>query len=185
METSQIEERRIRFEARKLAVELLVKIHLEHLEGSRHLVMNHYRLNFGLSLSAVAGLVTLYAAAIRLGAELGSDPGSLIRIGFALLAIGCLVASAMLATRALRKLASSSAHLLRDPFPNAETELAEIFENPSADETSIVRNILQVMKLRVESEPAFNHTSGRNTFLLVLGVIFGLAPFVVVWPLPM
>ena len=184
METSQIEERRIRFEARKLAVEVLVKIHLEHLQGSRLLVMNHYRLTFGLSLSAVAGLVTLYAAALRFGAELGSDPASLMRIGFAIFAVSSLVASALLATRALRKVASSSAHLLRNPYPNADAEMTQIFEDPTVDEGVIVQNILKVMKLRVESEPAFNHTTGKNTLLLALGVIFGLAPFLVVWPLP-
>lgn len=184
METSQIEERRIRFEAKKLAVEVLVKIHLEHLQGSRILVMNHYRLTFGLSLSAVAGLVTLYAAALRFGAELGSDPTSLLRIGLGIFAVSCLVASAMLATRALRKVASLSAHLLRNPFPGAEAELAQIFEDNSTDEGTIVQNILKVMKLRADSEPAFNHTTGKNTLLLAFGVIFGLAPFVVIWPFP-
>lgn len=184
MDTSHIEERRIRFEARKLAVEVLVKIHLEHLQGSRLLVMNHYRLTFGLSLSAVAGLVTLYAAALRFGAELGNDATSLLRIGLAIFAVGCLVASAMLATRALRKVASGSAHLLRNPYPNADVELALIFEDPTVDEGIMVQNIMKVIQLRVEAEPAFNHTTGKNTMLLVLGVIFGLAPFVVVWPVP-
>jgi hypothetical protein len=171
--------RRIRFEARKLAVETFVKIHLEHLQGARMLLLNHLRLTFGLSLSAVAGLVTIYGAALRMGVELGSDPASVMRICFAVSAIVILVLSALLATRSVRKVAASIAHLTRQPFPNSDAEMAQIFEDSSADEVVIMENILKVMMLRIASEPSLTPATGVTTVLLIAGVLLGFAPFVI------
>ena len=59
------DERRLAFEARRLAVETLIKVYLEHVTHARHLVTAHLRLMFTLSLGALAGVVTLYGATLR------------------------------------------------------------------------------------------------------------------------
>jgi len=62
-----LDDRRMRFDARRLALESFVKIHLEHVTGCRQLLLAHLRMIFTLSLGSLAGLVTLYASVMRFG----------------------------------------------------------------------------------------------------------------------
>jgi len=60
------DKRRLAFEARRLTLEILVKIYSEQFAASRDRATIYLRLMFTLSLGALAGVITLYAAMLRL-----------------------------------------------------------------------------------------------------------------------
>ncbi len=68
-----LDERRLRFEARRLAVETFVRLHIEQVAASRQFLLTHLRLMFTLSLGALASVVTLYGAGLRLGTSASFD----------------------------------------------------------------------------------------------------------------
>jgi hypothetical protein len=162
--------RRLRFEAKRFAIETFVKIHLEHAEGSRLLLVSHSRLMFTLSLGALAGTVTLFAAALR-----QSGPPSIALLGLApivlaALSLAFLVTAAILATRVLHSAASAATELLRQPFPNAERELEEAFDNEFSNEQTILDRVASTILLRLKKETAHQPRTIGITLFLIAGL---------------
>lgn len=95
---SSMDARALRLEARRLSVETLVRVHLECVNGTRQLMLGHQRLMFTLSLGALAGAITLFAAALRLG---GPEmlPLPPLSAALSLTALACLSGSALISAR--------------------------------------------------------------------------------------
>ena len=171
------DDRRIRFEARRLAIESFVKIHLEHVSGTRQLLMNHLKLMFTLSLGALAGVMTLYGAVLRFGSSPAFDaltrPGVLL--GFA--ALASLVGSALLAARGLQHAAGEAARSMRDPIPGASDAATVIFEDPAASEGDVTEALFKLMSAMSEGQPTMQASTWPNMLLLVLGLTFAGASF--------
>ena len=171
--------RRLAFEAKRLAVETLVKIHLEQVTGAHRLATTHLRVMFTLSLGVLAGVVTLYGAMLRLASP--SD-FSAITIYNAILAIGALaalVASALLSARALQQAASATMPFLRDPFPNAGPEIDSIFESDDLDEDQILRKLYLAIGKGVESQAILKVDARLCTTLMIVGLLLTGASFLV------
>lgn len=173
------DDRRIRFEARRLAIESFVKIHLEHVSGTRQLVMNHLKLMFTLSLGALAGVMTLYGAVLRFGGSPAIDaltrPG--ILLGFA--ALASLIGSALLAARGLQLAATEASRFMRDPVPGASDAAAMIFTDPAASEARITEGLFTLMSAMSDGQPTMQASTWPNTILLVLGLTCAGASFLV------
>jgi hypothetical protein len=170
---TSLEDRRMRFEARCFAIESFLKVHLEHAEGARLLLMNHLRLMFTLSLGALAAVVTLYGAVLRFGLEPAAFPLRDQAIAVAIAALTALVASALLSARSLQRTASKAALLLHEPFPGSEADLERIMSDSDIDETEILTHFVRTITARIEAEPVTRISMTLNVVLLVGGV--GLA----------
>lgn len=174
-----LEDRRMRFEARCFAIEGFLKVHLEHAQGARLLLMNHLRLMFTLSLGALAAVVTLYGAVLRFGLDTTAFPLRQEAVGVAFLALAALVVSALLSARALQRTASKAALLLHEPFPGSEDDLERIMRDTDIDETEILAHFVRTITARIEAEPVTRIGMTVNTLLLVTGVgLAGLAFFI-------
>ena len=165
------EDRRLRFEACRFAIDTFVKIHLEHIEGARLLLTSHLRMMFTLSLGALAGLITLYASILRFGSV---D----LHVGFAMAALASMVVSALLSAASLQRASADAALLLRDPFPDTDNALTNIFDKVDADERQILQSVNQALEARVARHPGFDANTRTPTVLLVVGVVMaGLSFF--------
>ena len=171
------EDRRLRFEACRFAIDTFVKIHLEHIEGARLLLTSHLRMMFTLSLGALAGLITLYASILRFGSVDLHAPGGMVRVGFAMAALASMVVSALLSAASLQRASADAALLLRDPFPDTDNALTNIFE-VDADERQNLQSVNQALEARVARHPGFDANTRTPTVLLVVGVVMaGLSFF--------
>lgn len=171
-----LRERSLRMEARKLTVESLVRVHLDSVGGTRQLVLGHQRLMFTLSLGALAGVITLFAAALRLGGP-QMLPLPPLPAGLALLALTALTASALLSAVTLQDATRQASRFLREPFPGAGRELARLFSPTAGDETAIVTGLLDVLARRVQAEPVVEPSTWWTTSLLLIGVAATAAAF--------
>lgn len=171
------DERRLAFEAKRLATETLIKIYLEQVAHARHLITAHLRLMFTLSLGALAGVVTLYGATLRLGAGTGIVTLDRLQVVLGLCALAALVASALLSATALRRAASAALTYVHDPFPGAAAEIAAIFEADELDERQVLRRLYLALDIKSERRPVFRPEAGLSTALLIIGLLLAGAPF--------
>ncbi len=171
-----LRERGLRLEARKLTVETLVRVHLESVSGTRQLVLGHQRLMFTLSLGTLAGVITLFAAALRLGGP-PMLPLPPLSAGLALLALAALTASALLSAATLQQATRQASRFLREPFPEASEDLARLFAPEAGDETAIVTGALEILERRVRAEPVVAPRTWWTTSLLLCGVVAAAAAF--------
>lgn len=165
------DERRLAFEARRLAVETLIKVYLEHVTHARHLVTAHLRLMFTLSLGALAGVVTLYGATLRVGIANGIGTLDRLEVATGLVSLASLVASALLSATALRRTAIIAVSFVRDPFPKVASEIASIFELGSLDENDVLRKLHHTIDKGLEGPPMFEVEVRWSTSLLVFGLL--------------
>lgn len=165
------DERRLVFEARRLTIEIIVKIYLDQVSASRNLVTVYLRLMFTLSLGALAGVVTLYGAMLRFSSTAGLNMITTMAGATAIFALGTLVISAFLSARALQQSAFDSAPLLHDPFPNAGTVIDSIFELDNLDENKILDKLYFALGKTVEHQPALRVSARLTTALLVTGLL--------------
>ncbi|MFK3789172.1 MULTISPECIES: hypothetical protein [Pseudomonas] len=173
------EERRFAFEARRLAIETLVKIYLEQVSVSRGLVTVYLRLMFTLSLGALAGVVTLYGAILRFSVSASLDMITLLEATSAVMALGALVTSALLSARALQQSAFDVAPFLRDPFPNAGSVIDSIFQSKELDEQQIVDRLYFAIGKIVEHQPVLRVSTRLTTVLLILGLLLTGVSFLI------
>jgi hypothetical protein len=173
-----LRERALRLEARKLSVESLVRVHLESVSGTRQLVLGHQRLMFTLSLGTLAGVITLFAAALRLGGP-QMLPLPPLPAALALVALAALTASALLSAATLQQATRQASRFLREPFPGASAQLARLFSADAGDETAIVASVLDVLEHRVQAEPVVEPRTWWTTSLLLAGVTATAAAFAV------
>ena len=172
------EDRQLRFEACRFAIDTFVKIHLEHIEGARLLLTSHLRMMFTLSLGALAGLITLYASILRFGSVDLHAPGGMVRVGFAMAALASMVVSALLSAASLQRASADAAQLLRDPFPDTDNALTNIFDKVDADERQILQSVNRALEARVARHPGFDANTRTPTVLLLVGVVMaGLSFF--------
>lgn len=165
-----LDDRRMRFEARRLALETFVKIHLEHVAGSRQLLLTHQRMIFTLSLGSLAGLVTLYASVLRFGSTAADQIYTPAHLLFAAIALVSLVGAALLSAYSLQRASTEAAQMLSDPFPNFNEALTALFVDASLDEHEIVRHTLEAMDVRLARQPLLGIKMGATTVLLTLGI---------------
>lgn len=165
------DERRLAFEARRLAVETLVKVYLEQVTHARHLVTAHLRLMFTLSLGALAGVVTLYGATLRVGIANGIGALDRSEVLTGLVALASLVASALLSATALRRAAFEAVSFVHNPFPNAAAEIATIFETDGLNESEILRKLYAAIDKGLEGQPMFKVAARLSTALLIFGLL--------------
>ncbi len=170
-----IEDRRLGFEAKKFALETLVKIYIEQSNGSRALIVSHTRVMLTLAIAAMAGFVTVYAAVLR------SDPQAIgwiqpIPAGLALCGLSLLVASALFAIKALSLAAKVATDLLRDPFPTASKELEIMFG--AQDEDVVLDNLVATVQLHLLDTVPGNNFSTLATISLLAGIALAAASFV-------
>lgn len=95
--TPSPEERRLAFEARRLAAETLAKVYLEHTQGARQLVMAHLRQMFTLSVGAIAGTIALYGTLLRFGSETTLRAITCCEIALGIPGLAALISSALIA----------------------------------------------------------------------------------------
>lgn len=171
------EARRLQFEARRLAVETFVKLHVEQVSASRQLLVTHLRLMFTLSLGSLAGVITLYAAALRFGsASAASAPQPWPTILSGVLALGLLVLSALLSAHALQRAARAAAAVLTNPFPDAERELHNLFHDHDGDENDILARTIDILERRLAAETVVSPNSTLNVSLMIVGIACSAAP---------
>lgn len=175
----QSDERRLAFEAKRVAVETLVKIHLEQTTGAHRLATTHLRVMFTLSLGVLAGVVTLYGAMLRLASPSDFSALTIYHAAMAVGALAALVASALLSARALQQAASATIPFLRDPFPNADSEIDSIFESEDIDENQVLRRLYLAVSRGVESQPVLKVDARLCTSLMVVGLLLTGASFLV------
>lgn len=170
------EDRRLGFEAKRFALETLVKIYIEQSNGSRALVVSHARVMLTLAIAAMAGFVTVVAAILR------GDPhavGSIhpVTAGLGLFGLALLVASALWATKALSLAARIATNLLRDPFPTARKELEKMFD--AKNEDIVLDNLVATVQLHIADNVPSNNFSTYATISLVLGITLAALSLVV------
>lgn len=165
-----LDDRRMRLDARRLALESFVKIHLEHVTGCRQLLLAHQRMIFTLSLGSLAGLVTLYASVMRFGSAASDQIYTPTHILLAVIALVALVASALLSAYYLQQASREAAQVLANPFPNCEENLTALFADPSLDEHQIVRHAMEAIDIRLERQPTLNIKTRAITILLTLSI---------------
>lgn len=170
------EDRRLAFEARKFALETLVKIYLEQSNGSRALVVSHTRVMLTLSLAAMAGFVTIVAAMLRTGTAETSGWLQPVPVVFALAGLALLVASALLATKALAVAAQTAANLLHDPFPTARKELEDMFGTKNED--IVLDRLVATVQLHIADTVPSNPFGTFATVSLVAGTALAAASLV-------
>ncbi|MBC2659085.1 hypothetical protein H7A76_26910 [Pseudomonas sp. MSSRFD41] len=165
------DERRLAFEARRLTVEILVKIYLEQVAASRHLATVYLRLMFTLSLGALAGVITLYGAILRLSSSEVSNLVTLQVAVVSIAALSALIASALLSARALQQSAFDAAPLLHNPFPSAVTAIDEIFNHEGLNERKILGKLYFTISKTIEDQPALRVKARVTTILLIAGLL--------------
>ena len=170
MSPPQPEERRLVFEARRLAIEVLMKVYLEQASTSRNLVTVYLRLMFTLSLGALAGLITLYGAMLRFSSTYSITMITPLEITFAIAALSALVASALLSARALQKSAFDVSPLLHNPFPGADAAINSIFDIDNIDEKQILRNLYFTLEQCVEHQPPLRLGTKLITIFMIMGM---------------
>lgn len=171
--------RRLAFEAKRLAVETLVKIHLEQVTGAHRLATTHLRVMFTLSLGVLAGVVTLYGAMLRFVSPTEFHAITIYNWVLAIAALAALVASALLSARALQQAASATMPFLRDPFPNAGSEIGSIFESDELDESEILRRLYFAVSKGVESQAILKVDARLCTTLMIVGLLLTGISFLV------
>lgn len=174
--TMTSQDRELRFEARKFALETLVKIYIEQSNGSRALVVSHARVMLTLAIAAMAGFVTVVAAILR------GDPNAVGSIqpataGLGLFGLALLVASALWATKVLSLAANIATNLLRDPFPTARKELEEMFG--ARNEDIVLDNLVATVEHHIADNVPGNNFGTYATISLVLGITLAAASLVV------
>ncbi|MGI6246952.1 MAG: hypothetical protein ACOYJQ_14490 [Pseudochelatococcus sp.] len=171
----QEEDRRLGFEARRFALETLVKIYLEQSNGSRALVVSHTRVMLTLSIAAMAGFVTVFAAMLR-GSPQAAGWMQPVPAGLALSGLGLLLASALWAAKALSLAAKVATDLLRDPFPTARRELEELFD--ARNEDIVLDNLVATVQLHIADTMPSGNFSAYATISLVAGTTLAAASLV-------
>lgn len=171
------DDRRLAFEAKRLAVETLVKIRLEQVGSAHRLATSHLRLMSTLSLGALAGVATLYGALLRFSPAVVINTATIIHAAVSLSALPVLVASALLSARALRRGAAEAMPFLRDPFPNAKSEIESIFEQEGLDEDEVLKRLYIAIDKGIESQPTFDIGSSLSTSLMILGLLLAGTSF--------
>lgn len=173
------DERRLAFEARRLAIETLVKIYLEQISVSRDLVTIYLRLMFTLSLGTLAGVVTLYGAILRFSANTSLSMITMLEAASAVIALGALVASALLSARALQQSAFDAAPFLHNPFPDAGSVIDSIFQLDELDEQQILNKLYFSINKLVEHQPALRVNARLTTAFLIAGLLFTGVSFLI------
>ncbi|WP_210270061.1 hypothetical protein [Aureimonas mangrovi] len=181
MSALTIEDRRLGYEAKRFALETLVKIYIEHTNGSRALLMSHARIMLTLAIAAMAGFITVYAAMLR------SNPAGLdwiepIPAFLALSGLALIVTSALLSSRALSLAAKVATDLLRDPFPTAQRELREMFD--AKNEDIVLSSLVATIQLHIADTAPKNNHSVYATMSLIAGTILAAASLVVSFVMP-
>lgn len=171
--------RRFAFEARRLTMETLVKVYLEQVSVSRSLVTVYLRLMFTLSLGALAGVVTLYGAILRFSVSPTLNTITMLEAISAVMALGVLVASALLSARALQQSAFDAAPFLHDPFPNAGPIIDSIFQLKELDEQQILDRLYFAIGKLVEHQPTLRVSTRLTTTLLVVGLLLTGVSFLI------
>jgi len=168
-----VELRKLRFEARKFALETLVRIHIDQTAGTRGLVAGHLRLLFGLSIGALASAMTVIGALLRTGMLAFGYPDDLPRIVLVGLCPVLLTMGAIIALVQSRRTAKLSAELLRDPFPRAEAEVERLMRVDEADEAAILATLSDVLRSRVTGDQTDLPSVLPVTFLILSGIAAG------------
>jgi hypothetical protein len=172
---TEVEDRRMRFEARKFALDSLLRIHLNHLEGSRLLLVSHARLMFTLALAALAGVLTLFTTDIRdMNTALAKD-GAMLPIGLGAVSVVLLSLAALLSGRMLHAAMAASASLVRDPYPQSESALERVFNDDTILEKEIVLQTTSVLGLRLQMTPVYQPATLPVTLMLAVGLIAAAA----------
>ncbi|WP_046856094.1 hypothetical protein [Pseudomonas sp. CCOS 191] len=165
------DERRLTFEARRLTIEILVKVYLEQVAASRDRATIYLRLMFTLSLGALAGAITLYATMLRLSPmeifNLITAQAAIVAIS----ALGTLMASALLSARALQQSVLDAAPLLHNPFPSADTIIDDIFNDEGLNEKQILGKLYFTISKHIEDQPALRVQARTITALLTAGLL--------------
>ena len=176
------DDRRLGFEAKRFALETLVKIYLEQSNGSRALVVSHTRVMLTLAIAAMAGFVTVFAAMLRAGSPGAAGWMQPAPAALALCGLGLLVASALWSTKALSLAAKVATDLLRDPFPTARKELEQMFG--AKNEDIVLDNLVTAVQLHIADTIPGNNFSTHATISLVAGTTFAAASLVFPFVLP-
>lgn len=174
LSTFTIEERRLAFEARRLAAETLMKVYLEHTQAARQLVVAYLRQMFTLSIGSIAGIVTLYGALLRFGPEHIFNSITLIEVSLALTALGSLIASALITASALQRAAFHSVNRLSNQAP----EIDEIFQNQELEEREILLKLYAATTRGFETQVLFRCETRVGISLLVVGLLSAVASFI-------
>lgn len=175
------DERRLVFEAQRFSLEMLIKIHLEHTEGSRLLLVSHSRMMFTLALGALAAVVTLYAAVLRLGGEKALMTATISEIALAVASLVLLVTGSLLATGGLRTAASSAVDLQANPFRNAEPFIEGLLQPSVKDEKVVLDNLVEALARRLESEKPHPPKTLLISCCLFLGLAFACLSLFAQW----
>ncbi|MFQ8433250.1 hypothetical protein [Amaricoccus sp. W119] len=166
-EIERLERRKLRFEARKFAIDTLVRMYLAQLEGTRSLRVGHVKLTFGLSLGALAGVLTVISALARFTENYPEWPEDRIPILLLVSGLGGLLAAAVTAISHYRTVVEGSADLLLRPYPGAELEFNGILSGTPEDETAYLDSLSAILSARTRDSRQ-HHPPSSVVLLLVL-----------------
>jgi hypothetical protein len=171
---ANLEDRRIRFEARKLAIETYIKVHVERASGATMLVASYFRLIFTLSLGTLAAVVTLGTTWARFGRPNALNLNDPRTVAASMAAGTFLIVSAVLAANGLREAAGGSLKSVRDPLPENGTDIETALVQRDITEHDIFRHMVKAI-----DEIANSSAANRPSFLppliaYVLAVICAL-----------
>lgn len=169
------EERRLAFEARRLAAETLAKVYLEHTQGARQLVMAHLRQMFTLSLGALAGIITLYGTILRFGSANSISAITYYEIALGILGLAALIASALITASALQRAAFDSVNRLSYQAP----EIDVIFRDEALNENEILLKLYVAVSKGLETQVLFKRETRWSVGLLIAGLLAAVTSFLV------
>lgn len=169
------EERRLAFEARRLAAETLAKVYLEHTQGARQLVMAHLRQMFTLSLGAIAGVITLYGTILRFGSENSINAITYYEVALGVFGLASLIASSLITASALQRAAFDSVNRLSSQAP----EIDVIFQDEKLNENEILLKLYGAVSKGLEPQILFKRETRWSVGLLIMGMLAAVTSFLV------
>jgi hypothetical protein len=168
---NDMEDRLLRFEARKLAIESYVSIQTDRMNGARQLLVSQLRLLFTLSLGTVAAAATFSGALPQIlgtKAALKPEPWLIFSIVVALL---CLIGAAFIAANAIRTAASNSSRNLVNPLPKSGLRIEEVLRNDSSSESDIFGCILDSLDEFALQEKFSERSFFASIILMAIGLL--------------
>ena len=167
------EARKLHFEARKFAIETLVKMNLAQLEATRNMRVGHVKMTFALSLGALASFLTLVSAFARFTDDYPEWPEDRVGILLLVFSLGLLLAAAIAAISQYKAAVDRAADQLFRPYPSAETEFADLLSGRPQDEIALLDRLSTILKTRTEDPRQHQPASSLVLMLALVGIIAG------------
>lgn len=167
----QNERRTLRFEARKFALESLIRIYLAQLDASRNLRVGHVKLTFALSVGTLAGFLTLISAFARFIDDFPTWPADMAGLSILAFGMSCLVVAAAVAITQYRATVERSADMLLRPYPDAEADVHAILAGEPTNEMDYLDRLSAILRARTQDARQYQPPSSMVLVLIIIGSV--------------